>query len=283
MNEKDCYKIKDYYKILEISNEEKNLPKDEFLSVLKKKYRKLCVKYHPDKNPDCEEKFKEVAEAYEVLSDYDGKKKEYDNPNSVMFDIISDFMRGFGHSTMWKGSDIVGNINVTLEEVLDGCEREVRYYREDNGFQERVTKKITIPKGIGNGMKISLKGEGNGGFFNNQRLPNGDLIIVVNYKPHETFKTIRNHLYYEKEIDCLDAMVGGNFTIKGLKGNDINVKIPEGVDNGSSIDIQNEGLPVQVDSDLRNPLHVVFYVKTVKNLSPEQKELIQKVKSWSKS
>lgn len=146
---------KDYYKILGISEEEKKLPKEEFLKVLSKKYKKLAIQYHPDRNPgnkEAEEKFKEVNEANQVLSDYDGKKAEYDNPmshfqftgNMDMDEILRHFKMSFGddfgfgpfgfggmHQQQYqKGSDIQGSVNITLEDVLNGTEKKVRFTRK---------------------------------------------------------------------------------------------------------------------------------------------------------
>ena len=98
---------KDYYKILGLTEEDKKLPKEEFLKKLSKNFKKLAVQYHPDRNPgdkEAEEKFKEINEANQVLSDYDGKKAEYDNPmshfqftgNMDMDEILRHFQMNFG-------------------------------------------------------------------------------------------------------------------------------------------------------------------------------------------
>lgn len=145
---------KDYYKILGLTEEDKKLPKEEFLKKLSKNFKKLAIQYHPDRNPgnkEAEEKFKEVNEANQVLSDYDGKKAEYDNPmshfqfngNMDMDEILKHFRSrfgddfgfgtfGFGGSgqAYQKGSDIYGRVNVTLEDVLNGCTKKVRFTRK---------------------------------------------------------------------------------------------------------------------------------------------------------
>ena len=137
----------DYYKILGLTEEDKNLPKDEFLKKAKTLYKKLAVQYHPDRNPgnkESEAKFKEAAEAYEVLSDYDGKKAQYDNPMSgfsfsgsgmTMEDIIRKFHEkmGFdpfgnmGFNETPQSPPINGTVTITLEEILTGCTKKVRY------------------------------------------------------------------------------------------------------------------------------------------------------------
>jgi molecular chaperone DnaJ len=174
---------KDYYSILELSEEDKKLPKDVFLKKLKKNYRQICLKTHPDKNPgnkEAEEKFKDATEAYDTLNDYDGKKREYDNPtsgfsfNGNMDDIFSQFAQGFGgfgdffnpfgghtHNTVMKGSNIRGSINVTLEDILNGAQKTVKYRRNVlchscNGTGKSAqTKEHTCPHCNGTGRQIS--------------------------------------------------------------------------------------------------------------------------------
>ena len=144
---------KDYYKILGVTEEEKKLSGDDFVKAIKPKYRKLSLQYHPDKNPgnkEAEEKFKEVAEAYSVLSDQQ-KREEYDNPmsnfqfsgNMDMDEILRHFQMNFGDdfgfnpfgfhgggNMRQKGSNINGVVSVTLEDVLNGTEKKIRITRK---------------------------------------------------------------------------------------------------------------------------------------------------------
>lgn len=145
---------KDYYKILGLTEEDKKLPKEEFLKKLSKNFKKLAVQYHPDRNPgdkEAEEKFKEINEANQVLSDYDGKKAEYDNPmshfqftgNMDMDEILRHFQMNFGddfgfgnfgfgggQQVYQKGSSIRGTVSVSLEDVLNGATKKVRFTRK---------------------------------------------------------------------------------------------------------------------------------------------------------
>lgn len=295
---------KDYYKILGITEDEKKLPKDKFLKVLKKKYRDLCIKFHPDKNPgnkEAEEKFKEIAEANEVLSDYDGKKAQYDNPNSGfefdLGDIMSHFahfggggtfrtfFHGFGDDVEWKGQDVQGNINVTLEEVLSGGTREIKYNRVNSyGQTERVSEKISIPQGVENGLAIRIEGKGHGGIVNGKPIKNGDLIIRFIYEPHDRFKVNMSNIVTSVDIDSFDAMLGTTVKVKGLDGKEHSVHIPEGTDNNYIISFDGEGLPMRQFGGMRGRLIVSVKVHTPKHLTDEVKKHIRKAKDlWWKS
>lgn len=149
---------KNYYDILGITEDEKKLEKDEFEKVLKKKYRKICLDNHPDKNPGnkkAEEKFKEAAEAYSVLSD-EKKRAEYDNPVTGGMNFSSDFnfsdfnideilnSFGFGRrnggfnfsfttntNRPSRGSDIRLKMHLTLKEMYDGVKKKIKYHRNN--------------------------------------------------------------------------------------------------------------------------------------------------------
>lgn len=138
---------KDYYKILGISDSEKELKGEEFEKVLKQKFRKLSLKYHPDKNPgnkEAEAKFKDIAEAYDVLHN---KREEYDNPMSGFkfegFSDLNDIFGGFNpfadifsdlsgmrqQAKRPRGSDLRIQLSVTLEDIFNGASKKIKYKR----------------------------------------------------------------------------------------------------------------------------------------------------------
>ena len=141
---------KDYYKILDITEEEKKLPWEEFSKVVKKKYRKLSKQFHPDFNPNdktAEEKFKEVSEAYDVLSDPE-KKQKYDTPNSGFnfdmngfgfdpfggfnpFDIFGGRRSSRSEKRQEVGNSIRIEMALTLEEIYTGLDKTIRYKRQE--------------------------------------------------------------------------------------------------------------------------------------------------------
>ncbi len=147
--------MKDYYKILGITEDEKKLQGDEFEKILKKKYRKICLENHPDKKPgdkEAEEKFKEAAEAYSVLSD-EKKRAEYDNPMTGGMNFNSNFnfndfnideilnsfgfggMGGFNVNIKTQRSSRGGNIRLkmrlSLEEMYNGIKKKIKYHRNN--------------------------------------------------------------------------------------------------------------------------------------------------------
>ena len=295
---------KDYYNILGITDGERNLPKNEFLKVLKKKYRELRIKYHPDKNQgnkEAEEKFKDIAEAYEVLSDYDGKKAQYDNPNSGFDFDLGDIMSHFAHfrsgfdggfsffgsgNVEWRGSDINGVIEVTLEEVLSGGTKEVSYNRVNSyGQTERLTEKINIPIGVENCLTIRLSEKGNGGMMNGKPIKNGDLVIQFRYKIHDRFKlSMGGNLITEVYINAFDAMLGTKTTVKGLDGKEHEVNIPSGTNDKATICLDGEGLPRRDMDGQRAALIVGVRVTIPKINNDDVKKYIKKAKdAWWKS
>lgn len=295
---------KDYYKILDITDEERKLPKDDFLKILKKKYRELCIKYHPDKNQgnkEAEEKFKDIAEAYEVLSDYNGKKAQYDIPNSTFEVDLGDIMSHFAHFSSgfnggfrsffdgdveWRGSDINGVIEVTLEEVLSGGTKEVSYNRTTSyGQTERLTEKIDIPIGVENGLTIRFSEKGNGGIINGQPIKNGDLVIQFRYKTHPCFNIgMGGNLVTEIHINVFDAMLGTKTTIKGLDGKELEVNIPSGTNDRTPICLDGEGLPRRDMGGQRTALIVGVRVTIPKIDNDDVKKYIKKAKdAWWRS
>lgn len=293
---------KDYYSILGITDEEKKLPKEEFLRMLKKKYRELCVKYHPDKHQndkDAEAKFKDIVEANEVLSDYDGKKAQYDNPHMDfdLGDIMSHFANmssGFGgewhvfhnfDGMAWQGTDVYGDVHVTLEEAFSGCTREVRYNRTNAyGQKERCTVTINIPSGVEDGEYIQVPEMGNGGMMNGKPIKNGSLVIAVRYLGHPKFICNAGNLFCHVDISVFDAILGKTLTITGIDGKELTVNIPEGTNDKERITFEGEGMPTGALYGARANLVVLIEVHVPKNLTNDVKKLIKKANDkWLKS
>ncbi len=308
----------DYYKILGVS---KGATSDE----IKKAYRKLALKYHPDKNngsKDYEAKFKEISEAYAVLSDPE-KRNQYDTYGSSGFhqrysreDIfrgfdINDILRQFGFGTSGfssanfrsnngggssqhnfnsfftqnsaaagacgggcsqpvKGQDLTYQLSVSLEDVLSGAERQLTLRK--NGKTENVS--VKIPKGIEEGKRLRLKGKG--GEAPMGGIP-GDLYLKVQLEPHELFERRGEDLILTKQISFSEVCLGAKIEVQSLDGKKFVVNVPSGTNGDSRLRIKGQGLPSGPIGD-RGDLYVRIGVKVPKNLTDEQKDLIESLK-----
>lgn len=250
---------KDYYKIMGVSQDASD--KD-----IKMAYRKLARKYHPDisKEPDAEERFKEMAEAYEVLKD-PKKRSEYDqylkykefNPQSdgftgrrtqeqpfQEFHFDSDFFETlFGHSRYQQqpmtGQNYHGKITISLEEAYHGAVKNLQVPVEQGTETKIQTLKVKIPPGVKSGQQIRLAGQGGSGSGGGAR---GDLYLTVEVMKHPTFDVMENDIYLTLPITPWEAALEATVVIPTLAGK-IDLKIPPGSQGGQKLRIKNRGLP----------------------------------------
>lgn len=298
---------RDYYEILGVS---KNASDDE----IKKAYRKLAVKYHPDRNPGdktAEAKFKEINEAHEVLSDKQ-KRARYDqfghagvggaggyggspfgaggNPfQGGAFNYNGQtFNFDFGSGSVFD--DIIGNIfgfQGGARRARKGADYQVAVVLT---FEEAIfgcTKvvdnngkdlKVKIPAGIDDGMSIRLKGKG--GPAPEGGTEPGDLYVRVRVKPHKTLVREGMIILSEQKIDMVDAALGCEVEVLTVDG-PITMKVPAGTQSGTPFKLSGHGVPFRADGD-RGPHIVTVLVETPKNLSKKQKELLEEFKSAKK-
>jgi curved DNA-binding protein len=283
----------DYYKILGVN---KNASAED----MRKAYRKLARKHHPDLNPNDKEahkKFQQINEANEVLGDPE-KRKKYDqygkdwqhaegfekmrqqqqyqsaNRRDHGFagdgddDGFSDFFSSlFGggdrkaRQTKFRGQDFEAELQLNLRDVYTTHQQTFT----TNGKNIR----ITIPVGTENGQKIRLKGHGapgvNGG-------PNGDLYITFHIKDDPQFKRSGNDLHTTSEIDLYTAVLGGETTIDTLGGK-VKLKIAPGTQNGSKVRLKEKGFPVYKKEGQFGDLYITYHVKIPVKLSEQEKKL----------
>ena len=291
----------DYYTILA-------LPKTATQEEIKKAYRKLARKYHPDLNPNNEEaaqKFKELNEANEVLSDTEKRKKydkygenwqhgeEYEKARQNQqqhsysdfdgaqgfgdFDGYSDFFgsmfgrEGRSRSTGYKGQDVNASLTLNLTDVLVDQKQTLTV----NGKNIR----ITIPAGVEDGQTIKIKGHGGKGYNNG---PNGDLYITFHIENNTSFELNGADLSTTIVVDLYDAILGGEAMVDTLSGK-VKVPIKEGTENNKKVKLKGKGLPIYKKDDQFGDLYVTFSVKTPTHLSAEEKELFEKLRSLKKA
>lgn len=281
----------DYYKILGL---DKNASADD----IKKAYRKLARKLHPDMNPndkEADKKFQQLNEANEVLSDPEKRKKydlygkdwqhaaqfqntgrrtksDYDQYNEQFSGGFSDFFEslfgggGFGKSTARsKGQDYNSELQVSLENAYRSNLQVISV----NGKNIR----ITIPAGIANGQVIKLKGYGapgrNGG-------PDGDLFITFIIPDDVRFKRVGNDLYATQELDLYTALLGGEITIDTFGGK-IKLKVKPETQNGTRVRLKGKGFPVYKKDGEYGDLYITYSIRLPENLTEKQKELLKQM------
>jgi len=299
-------KFRDYYETLGV---ERNATHDEIRTA----FRKLARKYHPDVAEDkqaAEEKFKEINEAYEVLSD-ESKRRKYDElganweaggaapppppqgsggwstEGGVEFEFggtgFSDFFEQFfgtrrassgGYSAEghmpMRGQDIESDMLVTLEEALHGSTRQVSFRRGSTGKVETYT--VRVPKGIRQGQRIRLAGIGGHGLDGGGA---GDLFLRIRYERHPEFDVSGADLLHEVTVPAWKAVVGGEVAVPTLDGI-AKLKVPAGSQVGRKFRIPGKGLPLAGGN--RGDFYAVLRISLPEPpISANEKELWEKI------
>jgi curved DNA-binding protein len=304
--------FKDYYKILGV---DKNASQED----IKKSYRKLAMKYHPDRNPgnkEAEEKFKEVTEANEVLSDPE-KRKKYDTLGSNWkqyqtrgqgFDsFYSNFGGGRGgqqYNFTEDFGDLFGNVSGFsdfFESFFGGgrahpaSSQKARNRRGDNyeatlyvplietynGTTKEVLisgkkVRINIDAGSRDGKRLRLNGLGGEGLNGGER---GDLYLTIKIEKDPYFELDGDNLYYDLYLDLYTAVLGGKKIVRTLNGKTVNVSIPEGTEGGKILRLKGLGYPLSKKKNSYGDLLVRIKIELPTNLSSEEKQLFNKLAS----
>jgi curved DNA-binding protein len=292
----------DYYKILGIDKKATD-------AEVKKAYRKLARKYHPDLNPNdkaAEQKFKEVNEANEVLSHPENRKK-YDQygedwKHSEEFEKAQQQRQsqrgggqqgGFGGFGGFSGG---GDYSDFFESMFGGrtgggrsrtAQAKGRDYNAElhldlkdvytthkraltiNGKNIR----LTIPAGVENGQVIKVSGLGgegaNGG-------PKGDLYITFTIENHTKFKLDKQNLYSTVDLDLYSAVLGGEITVDTFDGK-VKLKVMPGTQNGTKVKLKGKGFPVYKKEGVFGDLYITYHIVIPTHLTEKEKELFEEL------
>lgn len=296
----------DYYKILGLN---KNASDDE----IKKAYRKLARKHHPDLNPNDKEahiKFQQINEANEVLSDPE-KRKKYDEygenwKHAEQFEQAKQQQhhRGGGSRQYQEFSGNFGDENFSdfFESLFgSGSGRgraggQTKFRGQDYNAELHVSLRdashthqhtldvdgrkvrITIPAGIENGQVIKLKGHGGPGVNGG---PNGDIYITFVIAEDPKFRRVGNDLFTTENIDLYTAIIGGEVSLETLSGK-VNLKVKPETQQNTKVRLKGKGFPVYKKEGEYGDLIVTFNVRMPVNLTEKEKELFQQLKDLQK-
>ena len=338
---------KDLYSILGVGREANE-------REIKRAYRRLAMKYHPDRNREAgaEAKFKEIQGAYAILSDA-GKRQQYDQFGTTDFsvsgspfqgfegfgDIFNEFFGGSGSpfqgnaQQAHQGRNIEAAIPLTLEEAVAGCQKKLSIAAMDtcgdchgtgrtarsqevpcrdcdgqgvmrkqvafismqetcrlcNGagtmikdpcpsckgqkvVRKRTVHNIKIPAGVGEGDVIKSTGRGEASPYGG---PPGDLLIVINIKPHDIFVRNRGDLHCRITVPFTTAALGGTIEIPTIEGM-AETKLPAGFQPGKKLVLRGKGV-ADYRSRAKGDLICEVIVETPRSLNAEQKELLRKL------
>ena len=263
--------MKNYYEILGV---DKNATQNE----IKKAFRDLSKKYHPDRPTGDEEKFKEVNEAYSILSD-ETKRKEYDNQQQNPFSNGGFSQRWYNNwgdgwnafSRRRRPSDVEIYVVVTLLEGHQGCKKIV----EVNG----KTLSVDIPRGVLTGQKLRIKGYGNDGYDYNGQKSCGDLIVTVKVSSSDKIWLNQDgSLEVVCTLEWIDAILGMETTIKVLD-KDVSFRVPKYTQNGGYTIVSNQGYSkFKSNCDACGILKVNYIVKMPTKLTDEQVKMLEKIR-----
>lgn len=286
--------FKDYYEIMGLS-------RDASKEEVRRTYRRLARKYHPDvsKEADAEARFKELGEAYEVLKDPE-KRAAYDRlgqgyragqefqpppewdfefrqgPRATAFsDFFEHLFGGMGEptgpqrATRVRGYDTSAEIDITLEEAFGGTQRTIAMERFERAADGRARPRrqqirVKIPAGVTDGRQIRVAGQGQQG----QGGLNGDLLLRIKLEPHRLFRPDGRDVWLELPVTPWEAALGQTVRVPTLAGR-VDMRIPKGSQSGRELRLKGKGLPGKPPGDQ----HVVLKIVTPEPRTAEHESL----------
>ena len=296
----------DYYKILGVQ-------KTASGKEIKKAYRKLAMKYHPDHtkgDKGAEEKFKKISEAYAVLSDKE-KRKEYDTFGSEGFrqrfsqedifrgfdfgDIFREFGFGGGDFSRGGGGGRRYSFGAGSPFNFSGAQQPGQAKGSDLVYELPLTLRevatgtskvitfqhqgrsenltVKIPKGLIAGKKLRLAGKGNPSPYGG---PAGNLYIKSKVLDDQVFSSEKYDLYINRELKLTEALLGTTVSVPTIDDKQLSLKIPPGTKPGTKMRLSGHGLPDMKDNK-KGDLYVRIQLKIPQNLNEEQKKIVDKL------
>jgi DnaJ-class molecular chaperone len=290
---------KDYYEVL-------GVPRTATEKDLKAAYRALARKHHPDVNPGdkkAEEKFKELSEAFAVLSDPE-KRAKYDRGGHDAFEPgfdpfqggsvdfsefgfgnLADIFEMFGgargaHGARGRatrraaGEDIDLEMSLPFAQAIQGTTIEVGIprgvWRGKNLVRHTESMKVRIPAGIDDGERVRIAGKGNDGPGGG---PAGDAFVHIRVEPHPMFRREGTDLVTEVPVGMVKAALGGEVLVPTLDGS-ATIKVPAGTRGGQRFRLKGRGVPARTGR-AAGDLHVIVQIVTPKDLDAKSRELLE--------
>lgn len=278
----------DYYSVLGVT-------KDATAQDIKKAYRKLAQRYHPDANKDdpaAEARFKEINEAYDVIGD-DGTRREYDNVRQMgyfvggpgggqqyvrvedlfgqagaagssfdLFGGIGDFFSQRVSNRPRQGQDLSADLTLSFDDAIAGVTKQLAI--DGNSL------KVKIPKGVSDRARIRLRGKGGPGVNGG---PNGDLYVTVHVVPHPLFQRLDQDLKITVPITFTEAALGAEIDVPTLDGK-VRLRIPPGTPAGKTFRVRDRG--VEDAKGHKGDLLVTVEVTVPVDVTDEQRALLEK-------
>jgi curved DNA-binding protein len=302
-------KYKDYYEIMGVA-------RDASADDIKRSYRRLARKYHPDvsKEPNAEERFKEIGEAYEVLRDPE-KRAAYDNlgkrhsgedfqppPNwdfnfesdasGVHSDFFENLFGGLGARAgrggfRRRGFDAAVQVQITLEDAFRGAERALSLQRVERtstgGMQPRIEQiNVKIPAGVMEGQQLRVAAHGEPGVGGE---PPGDLFVQIHIAPHRWFRLEARDVWLDLPISPWEAALGATVRVPTLAGK-VDLKIPKGAQTDQQLRLRGRGLPGNPAGDqfvvlkivappVRNPADEALYKEMATRFATNPRQALE--------